>query len=577
MKKWFRRSLKNQLIVFILSVVLIPTSLLGLFSYFTTVQVSKERAAISGESSIDQLQDALEFIINDVENMSVFLIGNQSVQDYLNQEGSLVAQQRDIYGFLSNLAFPKHYIEKITIIPQNGNSNISTTLITENQEIDYEDASEGKWWSVKERNQTLDGEKEMITLTRPIRSTTNYELLGYLSISLNQKAVTQYLESIDLEWNGSVFILSNGEVIAENKYTTIANLDISKLNKNINNWNSDESFVYESSKEKSTVFTRTIPSVDWKLVGVIPFQEYSSQNRYFLWLTIFFVILAAILVASLVIFFISKVFRPLTILTESIQKSNPGENLNTVDSYTDNEIGELIRSYNGLNNRITALMDEVKQNESIKRQLDLQALQSQINPHFLYNTLASVHWIALSRKENDISKVVSHLSDFLRFSLNKGSEYCTVEQEVGNLIHYLEILKIRYPNSFHLELSIAENIKQNSTLKLVLQPLIENSINHGFFSVQDYYGVIQVNATEQDGYMYFEVKDNGTGMTEKKLKEIKEQFINDLSTEMIVGKNYGLRNVNMRLILHFGKESGLNIDSKINKGTIVSFAIPIKG
>ncbi|GAA0333739.1 sensor histidine kinase [Oceanobacillus oncorhynchi subsp. oncorhynchi] len=577
MKKWFRRSLKNQLIVFILMVVLIPTTLLGLFSYFTTVQVSKERAAISGESSIDQLQDALEFIINDVENMSVFLIGNQSVQDYLNQEGRLVAQQRDIYGFLSNLAFPKNYIEKITIIPLNGNSNISTTLITEDQEIDYADASEGKWWSVKEKNQTLDGEKEMITLTRPIRSTTNYELLGYLSISLDQEAVTQYLESIDLEWNGSVLILSNGEVIAENKYTSIADLDISKLNHNINNWNSDESFVYESGKEKATVFSRAIPSVDWNLVGVIPFQEYSSQNRYFLWLTIFFVTLAAILVASLVIFFISKVFRPLTILTESIQKSNPGENLNTVDSYTDNEIGELIRSYNGLNNRITALMDEVKQNESIKRQLDLQALQSQINPHFLYNTLASVHWIALSRQENDISKVVSHLSDFLRFSLNKGNEYCTVEQEVGNLIHYLEILKIRYPNSFHLELSIAEDIKQHSTLKLVLQPLIENSINHGFFSVEDYYGVIQVSATEQDGYMHFEVKDNGTGMTEEKLNEIKEQFINDLNTEMVVGKNYGLRNVNMRLILHFGTESGLNIDSEINQGTIVRFAIPIKG
>lgn len=576
MKKWFRSSLKNQLIVFILIVVLIPICLLGFFSYYTTIQISKERAVISGESSLKQLQDSLNFIVNDVENMSVFLIGNQAVQEYLKIEGDLIYQQREIYGFLSNLAFSKKYIDNILILPMNGNPNISTITAMKNAENNFEQKPSGKWWSFKKENETLDGPKEMITLTRPIRSTDNYELIGYLSISLNQAVIEEYLNASDLEWTGSVFILKEGKVLAENKKGVTENIDLSKLNFLINNQPDNEGFTYEGSEEKATVFLKEIPAVEWDLVGIIPFQEYSSQNRYFLWLTVYSVILAGVLVTGLVIFYISKVFKPLTFLTKSIQKSNPGDSIKTVDSYSDNEIGELIGSYNELNDRIFILMREMKKKESLKRQLDMQALQSQINPHFLYNTLASVHWIALSSKAYDISKVVSSLSTFLRFSLNKGNEYCTVEQEVGHLLHYLEIQKIRYPDSFKIDVSIPDEIKQNFILKLILQPLIENSIIHGFFSLDNHYGIIEVVAKRDEEFMRFTIEDNGAGIPECTLKLLREQFLNDQSSEGLIGNNYGIRNVNLRLLLHYGSESGLHISSEWRKGTKVSFSVPIR-
>ncbi|GEN56384.1 histidine kinase [Halolactibacillus alkaliphilus] len=577
MKKWFRRSLKNQLTVFILAAVLIPLCLLGVFAYEMTIQASKERAAISGQSSINQLQDTLDFIVSDIENISVFLIGHQSVQEYLGKEGDFIAQRRDISGFLSNLAFSKPYIENIKITPINGNAVIATSVLDEGLPLETNHMTNGQWWSVKENNNTTAGKREMITLTRPIRSTYNFKLIGYLSISLSQEVITEYLDSIDFEWNVSILIENEGRLLAENNGGKHSDIDIMNLSDYINNRNSEESFVYQMANEKATIFTRKVPSVNWNIIGVIPFREYSSQNRYVLWLTTYSVLIAIVLITSLVVFFIAKVFKPLTSLTESIQNSNPGECINTVVSYSNNEIGDLIISYNSLNERIEILMDEVKKNESIKRTLDLQALQSQINPHFLYNTLASVHWIALSTKSYDIVKVVSHLSDFLRFSLNKGNEYCTIEQEVGNLIHYLEILKIRYPNSFQLNLTIPEKLKQCTMLKLVLQPLIENSINHGFFAVENYYGVIDVIAKEQGQYIQFEVKDNGIGISEQKLKELNQQFDYDQNSEVVVGKNYGLRNVNLRLILHFGEQSKLHIKSEVNKGTVISFSTPIKG
>ncbi|WP_066189642.1 sensor histidine kinase [Gracilibacillus timonensis] len=577
MKKWFHRSLKNQLTVFILVVVLIPVGLLGLFSYFMTVQVSKERAVVSGQGSINQLEDTMTFIIDDIENISVFLIGHQAVQDYLSHEGDLYAERREISGFLSNLAFSKRYIENIVITPINNNERIATSITTTEPELDKEDMAEGNWWSVKERNDTLDGKRDMITLIRPVRSTHNFRLLGYLTISLSQEVLAEYLNSIDLEWNGSVLIMNEEKVLAANKQEATADLDVRTLSEQVQKWTNKDSFIYESAKQKATVFTRNLPEVNWSLVQVIPFQEYSSQNRYVLWLTIYAVILAVILITSLVIFFIAKVFKPLTSLKDSIQKSTPGEKMKAVISNEDNEIGDLITSYNDLNARIAMLMDEVRKNESLKRTVDMQALQSQINPHFLYNTLASVHWIALSTKSNDIAKVVSHLSSFLRFSLNKGNEYCTVEQEVGNLVHYLEILKIRYPNSFQLHLDIPEEVKQYAMLKLVLQPLIENSITHGFFSVDDYDGNIELAIRKEGSNLFFVVRDNGTGISTESLDQIKQQFKEDQETEVVVGKNYGLRNVNLRLILHYGIRSGLQIDSKQQGGTVVYFSIPIQG
>lgn len=267
----------------------------------------------------------------------------------------------------------------------------------------------------------------------------------------------------------------------------------------------------------------------------------------------------------------------MTFLTKSIQKASPGNSIATIDLYSNNEIGELVGSYNELNSRISDLMQEVKKNESMKRELDMQALQSQINPHFLYNTLASIHWIALSSKAYDISKVVSSLSTFLRFSLNKGKSYCTVEQEVGHLLHYLEIQKIRYPDSFKIDLSISDEIKQNLILKLVLQPLIENSIIHGFFSLENHYGIIKVTANRRGDFMDFIIEDNGVGIPMKKINELREQFISDQESEGIIGKNYGIRNVNLRLILNYGKESRLHISSEQKKGTTVSFSVSIKG
>lgn len=557
-----------------LIVVIIPILFLGSVTYLSAVQVSKERAEISGAGSLQQLQTSLNFIIDDMLSMSIFLIGSRDVQDYLEIEGTTPRQRSNINGFLFNLAYSKKYIANITIESRNANPSVTTKVLSEEKKMTY-DRADNKWWTYHSYDHTTEGKQEVITMTRPIRSMNNYDLIGYLSISLDQEYLEEHLNSIDFEWSGFVLLLKDQDILAGSEKSNIRQEDIQKIRKHMTDDNQMISFNDKIDEQKSTVFSVHLPYVDWQLIGVIPYQEYSSQNRYLLWLTVVVIIASALFVGILILLLVPKVLRPLSVLTKSLQKAKPGDKITQVPSSSQNEIGHLIDSYNQLNKRISSLMIRVKKSESLKRQIDLQALQNQINPHFLYNTLASIHWTALSNGSTDISQMVSSLSTYLRFSLNKGHEFCTIKQEVEHLLQYVRIQHIRFPGEFEVDLDIPNEIKQHSILKLLLQPLIENSILHASGQENDRIINIQVSVYQDESRIHFTIKDDGVGISRKKISQLNAQFKKDRSKEIVVGQNYGLRNVNLRLILYYGKYSRLRIQSHPGSDTVIKFSIPL--
>lgn len=575
MRNWLKQSLRNQLIFYILIAVIAPVFFLGIVSYISAVNVSEERANISGISSIGQLETSLNFIVEDVTSLSVFLIGNRDVQDYMDKNTSTPRQRSNINGFLANLAYSKEHIANITLYPLSENPMLSTNMLA-SEEHNFTERSDNKWWTYNNYEKTNKGYQETITFVRPVRSLNDFQTIGYLSISLNQKYLTNLLQSVDMEWSSAVLLVGDGQVLASNQKEDMSSLNVDML---INNeW---EKPVIESSTEvldgrKSTVFQVSIDDVDWKLFGVIPYDEYSSQNKYLLFLTIFTMVIASLFVFLVVLFFVLKILDPLLTLTKSLKNTEPGEKIEQYDIVPENEIGQLMSSYNDLNERISFLMERVKAGESLKRQVDLQALQNQINPHFLYNTLASIHWIALGSGSKEISETVSSLSTYLRYSLNKGDEYCTVEQEIEHLSHYVNIQKMRFPNMFTLTLHVREEVKGASMLKLLLQPLIENSIMHG--KLPGMGGLIDIVVTieQQKGRLHFTIEDDGVGMSEETKVRLQNQFLEDEHGEVVVGQNYGLRNVNLRLMLHYGAASRLQLASEEGKGVTITFSIPVE-
>ncbi|ANS74701.1 hypothetical protein AWM70_08950 [Paenibacillus yonginensis] len=577
MKRFFARSLKHKLSLMVIIATTLPLLCFGFFTYLIATDISEEKAKQAGMNTLRQLRTQLELMTKDVENMSIFLIGDESIQEYMGrpQKGTLV--QSSIYGFLMNLAYTKEYIANIELRPFNSNPSIAqTTILKSGFPVSEEgkDSQQVKFWTSLYEDLTVTGAKRVISLVRPIRKISSYQTIGEMTISLDEDVIAKLLRNSNLEGNGTILLLDKNRNIISSSESENLYKPITGVLADYPATTADEGS-FNSGGQQNTVLYYKIPSMDWTLVGVIPFKEYSAQNRYVLNLTGIGVFIAVILSAGFLVLLIARVTNPLSALVKYLNSANLEKPLPLLPVPTIDEVGQLMISYNRFSDRIQKLTDQVKRNEALKKEADLLALQAQINPHFLYNTLSSVNWLALMNKEYKIAEMVNSLSEFLRFSLNGGGEFCTVRQEIEHAQYYVNIQSIRYPEQFDFEIRVDPVLMDRLMLKLLLQPLIENAILHGVLKKEEK-GKIMVEVEKLEQNIRFTVYDNGAGINDDKRSEL-NALLSDIRPEheiVLQQGSYGLRNVNQRLRLHYGSPFGLALDKDLSGGTKVSFIIP---
>lgn len=581
LKRWFDKSLKRKLSILLLLAVVVPLLATGVVSYRIASSVTEEKEKLSGMNTLRQVADKLDFIIRDVENMSIFIIGQKDVQMYLERDEVDVSQYSLLVGFLTNLAFSKKYISDITITsiydyPSLSNSTILSSGLPELLEQHQTEYKAGpKWWTPLYENSTTDGWKQVISLVRPIRSMNNFQTLGTLSISIDEKEIRKYLKNSGWEQKGNVLLVDKDLRILSSDNENWLNASLGAVVPDLQVGEGNGSFNHTVGKEQNTILYFTLPGLQWKLIGIIPTEIYTAQNTYVLTVTAVAIGIAVLFAVALVLLFIMWVTRPLTVLTKTMKDINPDEEIPTYEVKSKDEVGLLLHSFNKLSDRIGRLKEQVQKNEAMKKEADILALQAQINPHFLYNTLSSIHWIALMNKDKQIADMVGALSDFLRFSLNKGEEFCTVQQEVAHAKNYAYIMSRRFQDKFEIAFYIDPELLTLPMLKLLLQPLIENSIMHGIQKKKEK-AFIYVHGERNGSSITFVVEDTGIGITEDKLRQIRRELGGTAVTAPEPGKSgYGLRNVHHRLLLHYGHERGLIIESVPGSGTRISFTIPI--
>lgn len=233
--------------------------------------------------------------------------------------------------------------------------------------------------------------------------------------------------------------------------------------------------------------------------------------------------------------------------------------------YEGDEIYQLEKNYDEMINRIFGLIEKNKEDMETQRKLELDTLQMQINPHFLYNTLDAIAWMAKIKKQSDIEKLVVNLARFFRISLHKGDKFITVGEEIELIMHFIEIELIRFPDKFTIEYNMPEEIAKFETLKLILQPMVENAIKHGISSLERM-GHIVINVYGEGDSIVYEVIDDGIGF------EPAEDIITKKRDPSKTG-GYGLKNVDERIKLEYGAQYGVSISSKIGGGTKVTVRI----
>ena len=236
------------------------------------------------------------------------------------------------------------------------------------------------------------------------------------------------------------------------------------------------------------------------------------------------------------------------------------------------ELNGLVRSLNAMAGRLQGLIDENRREQENLKKSELRALQAQINPHFLYNTLDAIVWLAEAGQSREVIHITRALSDFFRISLSQGKDWIPLSEEIRHLTGYLTIQKIRYRDILDYEIDIPEALRDVQVLKLLLQPLVENAIYHGVKHRRGR-GLVQVTGRAGDGGLILSVRDNGAGMTPERLAQVRAG-LNAASGE---SAGYGLFNVNKRIQLYYNQSRGIEIESEAGAGTVVSLRVPMRG
>ena len=415
----------------------------------------------------------------------------------------------------------------------------------------------------------------VISLSRIVELTySGVPVRGVLLVDMNYSTIEQMMDRVNGSSSYQYFYLcdSDGELIYHPRMIQIG---VEKYKENNLAASDYEDGVHEEifGGERRVVVVKTISYTGWKLVGVIPMSRFrlgTVSTELFTILVILSAILALLVINRLVT---NRITSPILRLNRSIQNMEGGRvNPDNVYIGGPSEIEHLGRSLQGSFRQVNALMDDVVREQEERRRTELDALQSQINPHFLYNTLDSIVWMIEGERNSDAVFMVTQLASLFRISLSKGRTVISIRDELVHARNYMNIQKVRYKDAFEVRWDIQEEILDCCTVKLILQPILENAIYYGVDAMDDE-GEIDVVGRKEGDTILLSVKDNGLGMPQEKVDQLLSDEEHE-EREHKHGSGVGLINVHKRIKLRFGSQYGLTIESEPDEGTMVTIRIP---
>lgn len=411
----------------------------------------------------------------------------------------------------------------------------------------------------------------VITMSRAVEITEGpFTNQGVLLLDLRYSSLEQMLNEMKLGNDGYLYLISgNGEII----YHPKAQLIHSGLAKE----NNEMAASYRDGSHRETfmgkdrvVTVKTVGYTGWKVVGVTPMTGFSLSRLKTKLFVVFVVALFLFILTMINAYISSKITDPIKELEKSVNELESGDLGTKVYVGGSYEIRHLGKSIQHMATQIQALMEDIVAEHESKRKSEFDTLQSQINPHFLYNTLDIIVWMIENEKKDEAVRVVTALARFFRISLSKGKSIIPVKDEIEHVRNYLMIQQMRFKNKFTYEIHADDSVMELASLKIMLQPMVENAIYHGM-EFMDGDGEIHIRIWMESDDLYFTIEDNGLGMTEEQVERL---FSDSSHVPSKRGSGIGVRNVNERIRLYFGESYGVSIESEPDEGTKVILHLP---
>lgn len=412
----------------------------------------------------------------------------------------------------------------------------------------------------------------VITLSRAVEITKGTSTdQGVLLIDISYGSLQQLLDGVSMGSQGYLYLLSSGGELIYHPKIQLIDAGLEQENIQTAAGYRDGNYQETFQGKKRDVAVKTVGYTGWKVIGVTPKPGFTLNNiktRLFLVFVVAFFLFLLFLINSLIS---SRITAPIKELEKSVNALEEGELDTEISVGGSYEIRHLGRSIGEMAQQIQKLMQDIVAEHESKRKSEFDTLQSQINPHFLYNTLDIIVWMIENEQKNEAVKVVTALARFFRISLSKGKSIISVGDELEHVRNYLMIQQMRFKNKFTYRIEAEEEVLELASLKLMLQPLVENAIYHGM-EYMDGDGEILVQAGVRDGFLVYTVQDNGLGMTEEQVEGLLTEHVHISSGR---GSGIGVKNVNERIRLYFGEEYGLAIWSEPDEGTKITIRLPV--
>lgn len=532
---------------------------------------------------IEQVNTDIDSYINYMENISTLITNNGDVNEYLFKEDLSQEERSKLYGGIltqfNTVMEARNDISNIAVI-----SSIGKNVVNDGEDELNENISltELDWYRKAVTNQNgtslssshvqnviKSNYKWVVTLCKYIKNPYDNSATGIFFIDLNYSVISNLCENNSLGEKGFVFILDqDGNIIYHPQqqllYTGLKTERIDEV------MNSNKNYFVTKEGERSKLYTiSTSEKTGWTVVGAVYTSELiknKAQTQILYILAAAMLLIAAMLISA---FIASEITRPIKKLKESMKEVEQGRFANANIKYiADNEIGSLGKSFNIMTTEIQNLMEENIYEQKQKRKSELKALQSQINPHFLYNTLDAIIWMAEGNKTREVVQMTSSLAKLLRQSISNENEVLTIAQEIDYIKSYLTIQKMRYKDKLEFEIEVDKDIYNEEIVKLVIQPIVENAIYHGI-KFKDTKCLLQIKGYSSFNNIIIKVIDNGVGMSEEAMTHIFDKHKVNYKSNGV-----GVYNVQMRIQLYYGKNYGIHYESKLGEGTIATITIP---
>ncbi|WP_106765853.1 cache domain-containing sensor histidine kinase [Paenibacillus faecalis] len=583
-----RSSIRNinipkRLIISFLIASITPLLIIGGVVYQKSSEAVKSKISAYSVEIVDQISKAVtdenKKYSNLVSQISFDSTVQESLKNYKRYDSfSRMEVQRELNTILSEKWELLQHVRSIYIQTSDGTYfyDLGFDLIP-SQDVErlitiMESSDQSEVWD----EVTTSKGRESVVIARPIVNGNDWSsLLGHIFIAVDKAAYEHLLKPKgEIGNNTDMLILDvNGEVLIGG--TSVIQTDgqlppnvIEQLNDQL----SAQNYRFDlNTKTGSYMITYAYEAYSsWYLINMIP-HRYLNEESVNIRNSILVMALVSIVLSLFLTLSITRsIAQPLKKLVKSMNEFAKGNlNASLHDPHSD-ELAQISLRFNSMVHQIRELVNERELASRQKREAEIQVLQAQINPHFLFNTLNSLKWTAALSQVNSVSDGIGALAELLRNTIVDKNEYVTLRDEINNLKNYIIIQRMRYGDSFEVNFHIDESLLPTYILKLMLQPIVENAIIHGIDSM-DSGAQILITAAEHEGKLVLKVSDNGKGMSKQQV----EKLLNGPVSSHKRLCNIGISNVKERILLHYGNQYGLVIDSLQGQGTTVTIALPL--